>query len=395
MILKKWLEFFIFMNICFAGFMKAEPGSNILRKDFEPKSVESSIVYEPGYNIKLGSVGNIISIIQKIQKPLPVWLHIAPQFDGSKYGRIVSILKSNGINIDNFHKPEITTYKELEKIHSKKYLDSLQGRNSVVAQTLDLPDQIGWLDCVPFISKKINAFFQKRLLKPMRLATGGTVLAAKIALRNEKSAINIGGGYHHASKNGPGEPGGFCFFGDTQLAIKNIWNEKKRFKLLKKNSELKMMIIDFDAHHGNGYAQDFKNEKRVVIFDIYNRTDYPYNDKSTVEHIKYKFPVENGISDKEYLGIIKNNLESAIAQEKPDLIFYTAGTDILEGDLEGKLNVSKDGIIKRDELVFAAAQKNGVPICMTTSGGYTDRSAVVIAESLINLIEKKFIEVEK
>ena len=64
----------------------------------------------------------------------------------------------------------------------------------------------------------------------------------------------------------------------------------------------------------------------------------------------------------------------------------------LEGDEEGRLNVSKDGIIERDELVFSVAREHKVPVCMLLSGGYTSESSKVIVDSLKNLIEKEYID---
>lgn len=71
-----------------------------------------------------------------------------------------------------------------------------------------------------------------------------------------------------------------------------------------------------------------------------------------------------------------------------DFILYNAGTDILVNDPLGLMRVSEEGVIERDAMVFEFAMEMGVPICMVLSGGYTRRSAAVIAASLANLLRK-------
>lgn len=83
------------------------------------------------------------------------------------------------------------------------------------------------------------------LIRPLRYQTNGTILASKLAMKYQTS-INIGGGFHHCSAN---QSGGFCFFADITLAIKNVWNDDLETKS-------KILIVDCDAHQGNGYARD-------------------------------------------------------------------------------------------------------------------------------------------
>lgn len=73
----------------------------------------------------------------------------------------------------------------------------------------------------------------------------------------------------------------------------------------------------------------------------------------------------------------------------PDLIIYNAGTDVLAGDPLGRMAVSREGIVERDELVWRyALQTAGAPLVMTLSGGYAKDSAAVITESLTNIMTK-------
>lgn len=96
----------------------------------------------------------------------------------------------------------------------------------------------------------------------MLLATGGSILAACLAIKRGW-AINLSGGFHHASWD---KGGGFCIYPDISLTIHYL---KTRLGIKK------IMIIDLDAHQGNGYEKDFVIDEDVYIVDCYNHKIYP------------------------------------------------------------------------------------------------------------------------
>ena len=69
-------------------------------------------------------------------------------------------------------------------------------------------------------------------------------------------------------------------------------------------------------------------------------------------------------------------------------MIYNAGTDCMRGDPLGCLDISEQGIIKRDEIVFEICLRNKIPIVMILSGGYQMTNAPVIADSIRNLINR-------
>jgi len=69
-------------------------------------------------------------------------------------------------------------------------------------------------------------------------------------------------------------------------------------------------------------------------------------------------------------------------------VIYNAGTDIYEKDPIGRLKVSAQGIIDRDEFVFEASLSHGAKIMMVLSGGYSSESAEIIGKSIKNLLSK-------
>jgi histone deacetylase 11 len=158
-------------------------------------------------------------------------------------------------------------------------------------------------------------------------------------------AIALLGGMHHASWN---RGGGWCVYSDIPLAIKH---------LLTVDRAKKFMVIDLDAHQGNGMERDKLDNmitEDVYILDMYNEGIYPMDDYAK-QAIDVKIELYGNTGDKVYLKRLTKGLEKAFAKFQPDIIFYNAGSDILAGDPMGGLNVTLEGLIKRDELVFQYA----------------------------------------
>ncbi|KAK3578775.1 hypothetical protein CHS0354_035683 [Potamilus streckersoni] len=308
------------------------------------------IVYDPQYNI--GFLG--------LEKLHP--------FDAGKWGRVYKFLKDdNIIQDDTTVRPREASEQDLLVVHKKSYLESLKWSLTVAGITE-----------VPPVAILPNFIVQKYVLKPFRYHTGGTILAAKLAMERGWG-INIGGGFHHCSSD---RGGGFCAYADITLAILFLFERNPKVT--------KAMIIDLDAHQGNGHERDFMNDDRVYIMDVYNRGIYPH-DGFAKRAIKRKVELGHLTKDDEYLNLVESNIEDALNEFQTDIIVYNAGTDILEGDPLGCLSITPKGIIQRDEIVFEKARKRGIPVLMVTSGGYQKTTARIIADSIINLKTKGLI----
>jgi len=214
------------------------------------KITKIPVVFHPQYDISFGG----------LEKLHPL--------DSKKYGKIHKFL------VNKFHeqkinllcyRPEIISEEDLLKVHTPKYLKSLEN-SSVVAHIAEIPP-LAWLP---------NFLIQRWLLTPMKYAVAGTVLAAQLALENGWS-INLSGGYHHAKAN---SGSGFCVYADIPLAI---------CKLREKNPNIKALIIDLDAHQGNGHESICGNDPNVAIYDIYNADVFPH-DLSAAKFIDFKYP---------------------------------------------------------------------------------------------------------
>lgn len=248
----------------------------------------------------------------------------------------------------------------LLQAHDAAYLDRLQS-SWALAQIMEL----GFLRFFP------SRLSRQLVLRPMLYQTGGSLLAARAALQ-KGWAINLGGGFHHAS-HADGQ--GFCPLADISLIIKNF-----------RQAELaqKFMIIDLDAHQGNGHGRDFIGDDDVYVVDVYNADIYP-NDSFAKQGIDQAALLSSFTGDSEYLQKVTNALDAAFGAFEPDMVIYAAGTDILAGDPLGALDISAAGVRARDVLVFDRAFARSVPVVMLLSGGYQKSNAEVIAESILNL----------
>ncbi|XP_026473943.1 histone deacetylase 11 [Ctenocephalides felis] len=311
------------------------------------------IIYHEGYNVHF----------MGLEKLHP--------FDASKWSNIIKYLIDSGmINKDSVIRPNEASKSDLLLVHTKRYLRKLKS-SLTVSRIAEVP----LLMFVP------NCLVQSGYLRPMRLQTGGSIMAAKLACQ-QGWAINIGGGFHHCSSD---RGGGFCPYADVTLLIKHALRDKQL-------GVKKVMIVDLDAHQGNGYQRDFLNDNQIYILDMFNSEIYP-KDNLAKQAITRLVELKPFTKDNIYLNKLEYHMEEALSEFNPDLIVFIAGTDVLEGDSLGLLSVTQEGIIKRDEFMFKKARhnKNPIPIVMLTSGGYLKKTAKIIANSIINLRDQGLI----
>jgi histone deacetylase 11 len=310
------------------------------------------LIYSPRYDIRMWGIER---------------LH---PFDACKYSRAWNGLRSRfGPALQNLlHETSgPVTDADLLRIHTSEYLASLH-HSKVLARALELPP-LAW---VP------NLLLRSRLIAPMRWGTQGTIEAATWAMRNG-CAINLSGGYHHAHAD-HGE--GFCLFADVPVAIA-VLRAQGTLK-----AQDKIVVIDLDAHRGNGYESVCETDVAVQFFDLYNA--YVYPGRMPASH---RFPaihgLRNGLTGDEYLGFLREHLPNFLDEHRDaKLVFYNAGTDILADDPIGRLDVSADDVFERDRYVIDQMDERGLRWVMLPSGGYTKHSHELMQRAYGYAIEK-------
>ena len=256
------------------------------------------------------------------------------KFPIKKFEELAKFLLKKGI-VKNFHKPYPCSNETLKRAHSETYINSIKNK------TLD-----------ELAIKKIGLPLVDSVVQRSLVATGGTVLASKLAI-NYGIACNTAGGSHHANFN---EGAGYCVFNDVAVAAEY---------LLDRGLAGKILIVDLDVHQGNGNSDIFRNNQNVFTFSMHSRSNYPA--KKSISDLDVE--LDNNTEDKEYLKILKFNL-SELNKLDFDYVFYIAGVDIHFNDRLGKLKISDEGIRKRDEIVTENFFSKGIPLCGVLGGGY-------------------------
>lgn len=188
-------------------------------------------------------------------------------------------------------------------------------------------------------------------------------------------AINLAGGYAHAQKH---TGAGFCIYPDTQFMVHFV---RKIYGIRK------VMVVDLDAHQGNGYERDFIGDPDTYIIDFYNHTEFPL-DQYAKQAIRKDVWVTD-FDNETYLKRVDEVLKESIAEFLPEFVIYNAGSDIIEGDPLGRLKMTPQCVLDRDEMVFDyCVNKHRIPIVMILSGGLMKPNAELIADSIGNVMSK-------
>jgi len=257
-------------------------------------------------------------------------------FPMSKYGLLKDWLIAEQLLSDSdLLEPQPLDMDTAALVHTPQYLAKLA--SSALSTTEQRRLGIPWSE----------ALWQRSLL-----ASAGTLLAARVALK-EGLAGNLAGGTHHAFAD-HGE--GFCVLNDVAIAVRRLQAE---------GAIGRAAIIDLDVHQGNGTAAIFESEAAVFTFSMHGERNYP----SAKMRSNLDVPLQDGTADDEYLAALAQHLPTVLDADA-DLAFYLAGVDVAAGDRYGKLSLTEEGIRRRDRQVIESLRRRGVPLVILPAGGY-------------------------
>ncbi|MDH5179406.1 MAG: histone deacetylase [Gammaproteobacteria bacterium] len=298
-----------------------------------------NIFYHSSYNINLG----IFSMLHP--------------FDGRKFAHVYkSIKKLPGIHIQS---PDGQVKKEAVRTYTGEEHFARLNNKQFILGALEVPN----IPLLPFW------LIDNRILRPMRWGVAGTVSALRSALEGNH-CWNMSGGYHHASANASE---GFCIYNDIGIALQTV----RQQGLV--NPGDRFLIIDIDAHHGNGNALAFMNNRDMTLLDIYNHSIYP-STQYTKDRVDVNIPLRMGTAGAEYLDKLQNGLQKL--QGGYRAAFIVAGTDVLESDPLGGLRLTLPDCLERDRLVLDRLTELSIPSVFLGGGGYSKQSATAITQSL-------------
>ena len=273
------------------------------------------LIYHPDYDFQLGP-------------------HVFPSV---KYRLIRERLLEDGFaDEDDFIQPGAALDDDLGLAHTREWVGRLRAGRLSAEEARRME--------IPYTDSVVRGFW---------LAAGGSILAARLALR-DGVGFNIGGGFHHAC---PGHGEGFCAINDVAVAVR---------KLQAEGSIRSAMVVDVDVHHGNGTAAIFAGDASVFTLSIHQFNNYPADKPPSTLDVH----LEDGVADDEYLARLRAAYVPALRNFRPELLVYLAGADPHWTDQLGGLLLTTDGLMRRDRLVLGHALAEGVPVAVVLAGGY-------------------------
>lgn len=233
---------------------------------------------------------------------------------------------------------------ELERAHDRDYINRVTTGGLSVAEI-----------------KRIGFPWSLGMVERSRRSTGATLAAAHTAL-TDGVAVNLAGGTHHSHRNA-GE--GFCVFNDTAVAS---------LALLANDQAERIAVIDLDVHQGNGTAAILHDEPRVFTCSLHGEKNFPL--RKSPSDLDIDLPDRCG--DIEYLAAVEGALHTTFAAGIPEMVFYIAGADPFEGDRLGRLGLTKQGLIERDEMVLSHCRSHRASVAIVMGGGYANDVADIV-----------------
>jgi acetoin utilization deacetylase AcuC-like enzyme len=263
-----------------------------------------------------------------------IGLHVFPM----KKFRMIrdEIVRRGIIRDDEVLVPTSASLEQVLRVHDREYVEKLvHGRMSALDEALlELPYSPG-------------------LVQASFLCAGGSILAAREALKRG-AGVNLAGGFHHAFAD-HGE--GFCVFNDAAIAIRDLQAAKEIRRAA---------VIDVDVHQGNGTAGIFRDDPTVYTFSIHEEDNYPAVKPPSDQDVG----LETGADGATYLAALEHWVPRILDRQEPQLVAYIAGADPFEEDQLGRLRLTREDLRARDRLVFGECRKRGIPFVAFLAGGY-------------------------
>jgi acetoin utilization deacetylase AcuC-like enzyme len=263
------------------------------------------------------------------------------------------------ITLPEGHKFPVRKYGMLRELVEKEGWFQLEQSPLADSETVSLahdPDYVTQFRAgtlTPAAMRRIGLPWSDVLVQRAFASVGGTVSAALQAVEYGWGAT-LGGGTHHALR---AEGAGFCVFNDIAVAIQ---------VMRQRNLIRRAAVIDLDVHQGDGTAEIFQNDPDVFTLSVHCDSNFPFRKKQS----RLDVALPDGVEDAEYLRQLDEVLP-AIFAFRPDIVFYQSGVDPLTSDVLGRLSLTHQGLMERDQRVLQSARRYGAPFVLTSGGGYS------------------------
>lgn len=198
-------------------------------------------------------------------------------------------------------------------------------------------------------------------------AVGGVLNAVDAVMegdaRNAFCVVRPPGHHANASRGM-----GFCLFNNVAIAARHAQ---------RMHGVDRVLIVDWDVHHGNGTQDIFYRDPSVFFFSTHQWPLYPGTGRANErgdgpgEDATMNFPFPAGSGRKEILGAVQTFLMPAMQRFQPDLVLISAGFDSREGDLLGRFTLTDQDFIDLTKCVMEIADTSaGGRVVSMLEGGY-------------------------
>jgi len=246
--------------------------------------------------------------------------------------------------------PRAATPDEILRVHSREHFDQIAQASRRAPAQLD-PD----------------TYISAQSFEVALLAAGGT---AELALRVARGELDSGLAAvrppgHHAESD---RAMGFCLFNNVAIAARALQKEE---------SVDRIMILDWDVHHGNGTQHIFESDPSVLYASTHQFPFYPGTGAvgetgvGRGEGFTFNVPLPAGCGDREYVGVMERLIAPAARSFRPEVILVSCGFDAHRDDPLAAMNVTREGY--RDMSAIARALADdlcGGRISFVLEGGY-------------------------
>ena len=236
-------------------------------------------------------------------------------------------------------------------IHATAYLAALKAHAPASGRVALDPD-------TSMSNGSLNAAF---------LAAGGALAAADAIMVGEVEhgfcAVRPPG--HHAEQN---HAMGFCLFNNVAIAARY---------LQRKHGISRVLIVDWDVHHGNGTQHSFYDDPSALFFSTHQYPHYPGTGRATErgsgagEGLTINVPMSAGEGDEEYRAVFQRVLVPAAESFKPEFVIISAGFDAHKDDPLAGMGLTEEGYAELTAIVAGIAKRhsrNRILSCL--EGGY-------------------------